>query len=71
MNKYKVVYESGVDGSPEFGVWPKAVTATIEAHSYGTNATSGAGLVADFYVDASNIPIATFGRVHSVRKLKR
>lgn len=62
MRKYKVTL---LPNPPTTEEWP----VEIEAHGYSTQATQGAGMIADFYEEPNSEPFATFARVASVQRI--
>lgn len=59
MNKFKVTILPDTE-SP--------YSVEIDAHGYETQATQGAGMIADFYEASSSKPFATFAKVLSVQR---
>ena len=64
MSTYTITYESGFDIN---GI-PSVIAAEVTAAFYSTQATSGAGMVADFYAHLNDTrPCFTFAKVHAVQ----
>lgn len=64
---YKVTYENGVHVN-ELGSCPALQTDLIYASHYRTQATNGAGMVADFYMEPNGEPTDTFSKVVKVSR---
>lgn len=63
MNAYQVTYIV----PQAAGLADRTVTEDIAADRYGTQATQGGGLIADFYVAEEKYPRATFSHVIAVK----